>query len=337
MQIDLFDARMLAPLVRFLEQNGACSETFLDRVRIPGELIEAGGWITKKQAYDLTFDIVQRSRCPHAVFVAYQDFRLEQLGPIAEAMRCCKTVKEALEVAARLGSTAFEGNEYFLEVQGDTAWYCYREPKIVSAGQTFINDMTLAVYCQMVRAVIDDDQWRPAQLRIRDERIVRHSAAETFADCRSTAHHDSTGLAFPATFLGRRLEQSMKSLTSAALHDWRFGPDGSAPVVEKLYRFVASRFPYQSLPSLDELGALLDISPRTLKRQLASAGTTYRGLLDRLRFDAACEMLSNPQVTVREIACELGYSGTNNFVRSFRRMTGLTPGQYRQLEIQSDL
>jgi AraC-like DNA-binding protein len=57
---------------------------------------------------------------------------------------------------------------------------------------------------------------------------------------------------------------------------------------------------------------------------------TYGGMLDRLRFDTACEMLAIPQMTVKEIAHELGYSGTNNFVRSFRRMTGDTPGGYRR-------
>ena len=77
-------------------------------------------------------------------------------------------------------------------------------------------------------------------------------------------------------------------------------------------------------------GGVVAVSPATLKRQLSAAGTTYSKLLDRIRFDAACEMLSIPQMTVKEISHELGYSGTNNFVRSFRRMTGMTPGQYRQ-------
>jgi AraC-like DNA-binding protein len=41
-------------------------------------------------------------------------------------------------------------------------------------------------------------------------------------------------------------------------------------------------------------------------------------------------MLSIPQLSVKEIAHELGYSGTNNFVRGFRRMTGMSPGEYRR-------
>ncbi len=73
---------------------------------------------------------------------------------------------------------------------------------------------------------------------------------------------------------------------------------------------------------------MIDVSPRTLKRLLSAAGTSYTGILDRLRFDSACEMLAIPQLSIHDIALELGYSGTNNFVRSFRRITGATPGEY---------
>ena len=102
------------------------------RNRTPGmkyateELVAAGGWISKKQAYDFTFDVVQRSRCQGAVFAAYLQFELRHLGPIETAMRSCKTVKESLEVSARLGSAAYEGNEYFLRIDGDTAWVAGR-------------------------------------------------------------------------------------------------------------------------------------------------------------------------------------------------------------------
>jgi len=44
MQLELFDAQMLAPLVQYLNRNGARCEAFLDRARIPGELIAKGGW-----------------------------------------------------------------------------------------------------------------------------------------------------------------------------------------------------------------------------------------------------------------------------------------------------
>lgn len=45
MQLELFDARALQSLVRYLNVHGARSETLLDRAHIPDELIEEGGWV----------------------------------------------------------------------------------------------------------------------------------------------------------------------------------------------------------------------------------------------------------------------------------------------------
>ena len=44
----------------------------------------------------------------------------------------------------------------------------------------------------------------------------------------------------------------------------------------------------------------------------------------------AREYLGDPDLKVEAIARHLGYSGSNNFVRAFRRMSGLTPSQFRR-------
>ncbi|MEX0793625.1 MAG: helix-turn-helix domain-containing protein [Pirellulaceae bacterium] len=329
MRIDLFDARMLEPMVLFLEQRGMQAESFLDRVRIPREVVAEGGWITKRQAYDLAYDIVDRLRCPEAIFTAYDGFELDHLGPVADAMRSCKTVKEALEVGARLGSTAYEGNQYFLRTEGDTTWFCYREPNVVSAGQTFINDMTMMVYYRLIRSAAACE-WRPQQMLIRNEIIGRHRTVTNFENCRVDPHPEFSALAFPTKLLSQRSAWWNDAPVAVETVDWEIPPEDNPHIVDALSRLLLSCFPIHKLPTLDQLAVMVDVSPATLKRQLAATCTTYRQLLDRIRFDAACKMLTTTQLSIKEITHELGYSGTNNFVRGFRRMTGLTPGQYRQ-------
>ena len=226
MSIALFDARALAPLVNFLDRNGFRPESLLDCRRIPVELIEAGGWVTKKQAYDFAFDVVQRTRCPEAVFAAYVDFQLDYLGPIADAMRSCKTVKEALDAAIQLGSIAYEGSEFRLRIEGDTTWLSYSEPKAISAGQPFISDMTLMVYYHLIRTTADHD-WRPKRLRTRGSLVERHNSLEIFEDCQTEFHPDHSALAFPTEFLRRRLPWQGSASRFDATQAWQFGPEGS--------------------------------------------------------------------------------------------------------------
>jgi len=72
------------------------------------------------------------------------------------------------------------------------------------------------------------------------------------------------------------------------------------------------------------------MSPRTLRRRLAEEGTSFRGVLERIRFEAAEERLREPTLSLAEIAAELGYADQANFARAFRGWTGESPSAYRR-------
>ncbi|TWU15679.1 helix-turn-helix domain-containing protein [Allorhodopirellula heiligendammensis] len=67
-----------------------------------------------------------------------------------------------------------------------------------------------------------------------------------------------------------------------------------------------------------------------LVRFLESSGADSESILDRARIPG--ELLAETPLAISEIAQQLGYSGTNNFVRGFRRLSGVTPGAYRRQE-----
>ena len=168
-------------------------------------------------------------------------------------------------------------------------------PRPFRLGSRSSMDMTLMVYYHLIRARPSDHDWRPKRLRTRGSLVKRHCSLELFEDCQTEFHPDYSALAFPTEFLSRRLPRQGSATKFDATEAWQFGPEDSEPITDALYRLVASRFPYRKLPTLDQLALLVELSPATLKRQLASAGMTYGKLLDRIRFDVACEMLSIPQ------------------------------------------
>lgn len=81
-------------------------------------------------------------------------------------------------------------------------------------------------------------------------------------------------------------------------------------------------------PSLEDLARLIQISPSTLTRNLASEGTNFRKLSSEIRHRRACEWLREGQLMVTEIAERLGYANLTGFVRAFKAMGGVTPTQY---------
>ena len=75
---------------------------------------------------------------------------------------------------------------------------------------------------------------------------------------------------------------------------------------------------------------LCNTSKRSLQRKLADTGIRYCEVVDQVRFEAASDMLRNPETTVTDVAHNLGYSDSAHFSRAFRRMSGVSPRVYRQ-------
>ena len=81
--------------------------------------------------------------------------------------------------------------------------------------------------------------------------------------------------------------------------------------------------------SLGEVAQALRMSPRTLKRQLASAGTSFSAVLDEERHERALLLLRSPGASVKDVARRVGFANVANFTRAFHRWTGHSPSQHR--------
>jgi AraC-like DNA-binding protein len=66
------------------------------------------------------------------------------------------------------------------------------------------------------------------------------------------------------------------------------------------------------LPSLEQLGAALSMTPQTLRRRLRDEGLGFQSLKDDLRRDAAIELLNRPELSVADIAARVGVRGTQH-------------------------
>lgn len=83
-------------------------------------------------------------------------------------------------------------------------------------------------------------------------------------------------------------------------------------------------------PSFDMLASAFNMSGRTLRRQLATAGTSYQKLVDKFRCEYAIECLENGHMTIEDIADSLGFSDVANFRHAFKKWSGHPPTAFRK-------
>jgi AraC-like DNA-binding protein len=74
----------------------------------------------------------------------------------------------------------------------------------------------------------------------------------------------------------------------------------------------------------------LDVSPRTLRRRLSEAGTSFHALSERLLAEQAQHLLREQGLTVAEAGRRLGFSDARAFRRAFKRWLGEVPGAMRR-------
>lgn len=87
---------------------------------------------------------------------------------------------------------------------------------------------------------------------------------------------------------------------------------------------------YEETIRVDDIANLFAISRRTLERRFKKAtSNTVTEYIQRVKVEAAKKDLETTRKNVNEVMYDVGYSDTKSFRDLFRRITGLTPIEYR--------
>jgi AraC-like DNA-binding protein len=98
-------------------------------------------------------------------------------------------------------------------------------------------------------------------------------------------------------------------------------------LVEKVRQTLAQH-PEHSR-NADDLAAWLNMSARTLHRQLQEEGASLQQLKDSVRRDLAVTLLQRSSRPMKQVAEAVGFQNEKSFMRAFKTWTGATPESFR--------
>lgn len=94
-------------------------------------------------------------------------------------------------------------------------------------------------------------------------------------------------------------------------------------------RLVAAVEDDPDLLRVEQLCERFGIAERALQRLLRRrTGLSPKWLIQRRRLQEAADRLRDGEVSLADVAAQLGYADQPHLTRDFRRVTGLTPGQF---------
>lgn len=98
--------------------------------------------------------------------------------------------------------------------------------------------------------------------------------------------------------------------------------------IKKAQMFIEKNF--QKKITVDELASMLALSRRNLERRFkkATSNTTVE-YIQRVKIEAAKQSLESSRENINEVMYKVGYSDSKAFRTTFKKITGLSPLQYR--------
>ncbi|MBT9303667.1 AraC family transcriptional regulator [Pseudomonas sp. TAE6080] len=252
------------------------------------------------------------------------------------AMMChalihCRTLEKALQRGLLFYSLFPQGPRWRLSREGDMARLSLDDSQLWDPDH-FLSESLLVIWHRL-------GSWLIGQ-RIRLEQatfsypIPAHASEyDLLFPCPLVFSAASSSLVFHSRYLNLPLlqdERTLKHFLERSPADLLSRPDEGDSLSSQIRRLLSrDRTPW---PDLEAVAQHLHISPQTLRRHLREESTNFQALKDELRRDIAIFHLGRADLSLQEIAEQLGFSEPSAFHRAFKKWTGVTPGAYRAQE-----
>ncbi|MGR0279755.1 AraC family transcriptional regulator ligand-binding domain-containing protein [Marinomonas dokdonensis] len=144
----------------------------------------------------------------------------------------------------------------------------------------------------------------------------------------------ANALVFPASYLDMPIvqtEDSLRGFLKTAPYQLLVMVENDNSLKSRVMAILGKDFS-REMPSADEVASGLNMSVSTLRRRLNEENTSYQQIKDESRKEAAITYMNVPRLSINDIAGLMGFDEPSAFFRSFKKWTGMTPGEYRKSE-----
>lgn len=104
-------------------------------------------------------------------------------------------------------------------------------------------------------------------------------------------------------------------------------------LLSKLRQYIVQQLP--QAPRLCQAASALHVSSRTLQRLLQQHNSSFRELVCQCRHQLAQQYLQQGELSLQQIAFQLGFEEQSSFQKAFKCWQGCSPGVFRQRKLCS--
>ncbi len=256
---------------------------------------------------------------------------LNRIGPFGHLLRNAPDVGAALKDFVRffpvLQSQAYVG----LRDVGKQICIEYSSNHPEIPGWEIDSDATVGFIIRIVNTITESNL---VPTRIHFDHPPNEGSFDNSAYAKRTPSYGRhfTRVFYPATIMSlptRGADPFLYSILSRHMRDLARAIPDDDDLVSQIGNTIRKRLGTASVAIrdvADELGQ----GTRTLQRRLKKHDTNYQAVLDDVRLELAQSLLAGTTLDITQVGVNVGFADASAFSHSFKKWTGVTPGEYRQ-------
>jgi AraC-like DNA-binding protein len=329
----IYEPTKLAALFDILVDQGCSPREILknvtltdDEVHSPTSRISLADLLTAgKNAIRLSSD-------PHLPYRIGTSIHISAYGMYGFAILCCPDFRKTMAFAELYHALATPLTAIkFAEQDGFASWAIEPNPDAITDPQLyrFVTEMQIGIHISLMRDVMGP-AFTPVRIDLAYPEAHGFGLPTDEIGCPLSFSSRTNRIVFQSKWLdqaanlGNRTTYPMVvALCDDLLQDLKSRVGLAGEIRALLIRDIAKP------PRLAAIAKRLEVSDRSLRRQLQDQGISFRGLLDELRMQVALKYLRTTKLDNEDIALALGFSDAANFRRAFRRWTNKSPSEIR--------
>ncbi|USZ50562.1 AraC family transcriptional regulator [Halomonas sp. DN3] len=311
-----------------LDEQGIDADQALARLSLPPDYLDRPDrLIPVATKIDLLELGAQMSGCRHFGLLLGRYQNISMLGMVGLLIQQCATLREAMVTVAEEIGRHVQGLDVRLEERDDQAYYhfTYRVPGRSAPSRQHNDNTLMGAYNILTFLYGEPIKLRAVYLCGEEPRDLEPYTQQLHSALRF--NHPENTLVFDRSCLDHAIaggSPALRHLINSLMHRHRWDD-----IESKVEWIITNLLPLDQV-SLEAVAQALDVPPRTLQDRLLKRGLSFQQLLDRVRMRSARVYMLDTQLSLTEIADLLGYSQLSALTRSFKRIMGESPAQWRR-------
>lgn len=292
--------------------------------------------IDAQSSYALFLEVMeqirQQTQCAQLVLEMARLIRPEHFGVLGYMASRSNSVADALQHVMRFSRLVIDGEAVIPMQMQHQDKAIYLSWPLHDVRYAMINELTSACMAHLAKQIF------PASLQLlrmqfaHAPKMARYHYEKFFA-CHVSFEHQQYAFVIHSDSLDLKSELADPSLMQLLMRQAEEAiaakpryVSNLAHIQQKLAQYLMQQ---QQVAKIEWLADELNVSVRTLQRQLQEQQTSFKKLLEIERMKR-CEQLLQQQLGFMQIAAQLGYSDQSALARAYKAYTGQTLLQRKQ-------